>query len=334
MSDSRCAKDTKRKRSSELSFSEHLSSRRRITSSSSLPDISNLSAEMATNFENSQSKIPSSSPLTPTSTVLSSSPDPNKSTGSSTAIVDSNGEIQTSAINELIVNAVHSQAFMGAFAPLIASAITPHIQLIVQSCLQPILSSIKEQQKDIEEQNEEIKTLKESNDELKRRVDDLEYGLDNLEQYGRRPSLRFHNVPLPEPGEDGTREPLDTESAVIQICAGMGVTITPDDIDRSHPIGSPKQNKIQIICRFRNWKIKNRVYSEKKQLKNNVNKIFVTEDLTKYRQALVSKIIQAKKSEIVHSFWTYDGRIFINFEKKGHRYEVRSFEDLENLLNG
>ncbi|XP_061165043.1 uncharacterized protein LOC133174018 [Saccostrea echinata] len=331
MSNPNSAKDTKRKRSSELSFTEHSSSRRRITSSSSLPDISNLSAEMATNSDLSQPQNPSSSPLTPSSKVLSSaSPDPENS-GSSVSIVDSNGEIQTSTINELIVKAINSQAFIGAFAPLIASAITPHIQLIVQSCLQPILSSIKEQQKDIEDQNEEIKFLKQSNTDLKQRIEDLEYGLDNLEQYGRRPSLRFHNVPLPDPDEDVA---TDTDSTVIKICEGMGVTITPDDIDRSHPIGRPKQNKIQIICRFKNWKVKNKVYSAKKQLKNNANKIFVTEDLTKYRQSIVSKIIQAKNAKIIHSFWTYDGRIFLKFEQYGDRFEVTSLEELGNLING
>ena len=75
----------------------------------------------------------------------------------------------------------------------------------------------------------------------------------------------------------------------------MGVNINDDDINRSHPIGRPRNNKRQIICRFRNWKIKNKVYSAKKQLKTNSRNIFVTEDLTKYRQNIVSKIIEAKK---------------------------------------
>lgn len=86
------------------------------------------------------------------------------------------------------MKSINSQAFIGAFTPLTAAAIAPQIQLIVQSCIQPLIISVKEQQKDFEEQNEEIETLKKSNAELQQRVDDLEYGLDNIEQrkYGIR----------------------------------------------------------------------------------------------------------------------------------------------------
>ena len=116
----------------------------------------------------------------------------------------------------------------------------------------------------------------------------------------------------------------------------MGVNINTDDINRSHPIsrpiGSPRNNKRQIICRFRNWKIKNKIYSAKNQLKSNSSNIFVTEDLTKYRQNIVSKIIEAKKAKIFHSFWTYDGRIFIKLGPLDHRHEVTSLDDLYSIL--
>ena len=127
--------------------------------------------------------------------------------------------------------------------------------------------------------------------ELKQRVDDLEFGLDDLEQYGRRTSLRFHNVPVDQI-QNG-----DTDSTVFKICSDMEITITSDDINRSHPIGrKTRNNRVQIICRFRKWKIKNKIYRAKKQLKNNRDKIFVTKDLTKYRQKIVAEIIQAKNS--------------------------------------
>jgi hypothetical protein len=40
------------------------------------------------------------------------------------------------------------------------------------------------------------------------------------------------------------------------------------------------------------------------QLKSNANKIYITEDLTKYRQQLVSKIQIARKERRIDSFWT------------------------------
>ena len=151
--------------------------------------------------------------------------------------------------------------------------------------------------------------------------------IDNLKSIKWRlpTSLRFHNVP----SENCTD---DTDSVVVKICQEMGVNINTDDINRSHPIGRPRNNKRQIICRFRNWKIKNQVYSAKKQLKTNSSNIFVTEDLTKYRQNIVSKIIEAKKAKMVHSFWTYDGRIFIKLGPLDQRHEVTSLDDLYSIL--
>ena len=120
--------------------------------------------------------------------------------------------------------------------------------------------------------------LKESNSKLIERVSDLEFGLEDLEQYGRT-SLRFHNVPRENCADE-------TDSVVAKFCQEMGVNINTDDINRSHPIsrpiGRPRNNKRQIICRFRNWKIKNKIYSAKNQLKSNSSNIFVTKDSTKY----------------------------------------------------
>ena len=183
---------------------------------------------------------------------------------------------------------------------MIASAITPHIQLIVHSCVQPLMETIKDQKN-------AIKELKESNSKLIERVSDLEFGLEDLEQYGRRTSLRFHNVP----SENCTD---DTDSVVVKICQEMGVNINTDDINRSHPIGRPRNNKRQIICRFRNWKIKNKIYSAKNQLKSNSSNIFVTDDLTKYRQNIVSKIIEAKRSILFIAFGHMTGVFSLNWD--------------------
>ena len=63
--------------------------------------------------------------------------------------------------------------------------------------------------------------------------------------------------------------------------------------------------------RFRNWKIKNSIYSQKKGLKEDPDHVFITEDLTSHRQAIVNEIVKAKRAGKVSSFWTNDGRIFI-----------------------
>jgi hypothetical protein len=47
----------------------------------------------------------------------------------------------------------------------------------------------------------------------------------------------------------------------------------------------------------------------KKNLKNNPEKIFITEDVTKTRQFIVKELNTQKRDNKIHSFWTFDGRI-------------------------
>jgi hypothetical protein len=131
-------------------------------------------------------------------------------------------------------------------------------------------------------QDEKINILKKSNEELSdsnrmmnSRIDSLEKDLESLQQYGRRNSLRFHNVLMNPDNIQGT------DGLVLKVCKDhLGVELKIDDIDRSHIIGNITNGKGQIICRLRNWKIKNKIYSNKSSLKNNPDKIVITEDIT------------------------------------------------------
>ena len=53
------------------------------------------------------------------------------------------------------------------------------------------------------------------------------------------------------------------------------------------------------------------VFSNKKKLKGNKNKIFIAENLTKYRYDLLRQLNGMKKINKVHSFWTHDGSILV-----------------------
>ena len=168
------------------------------------------------------------------------------------------------------------------------------------------------------------------NAKLKLEVSTLNSNIEELEQYGRRTSLRFHNVPIT------VNELQKTDDLVVNI-ANTILKISPplctDDINRSHIIGAIKDGKGQLICRFRNWKIKNAVYSCKKNLKDNPSKIFITEDLTKFRQSLVKELNDLKKKHKISSFWTYDGRIFVKRTQTSDKVIVSTIQDLEEFKN-
>jgi hypothetical protein len=53
------------------------------------------------------------------------------------------------------------------------------------------------------------------------------------------------------------------------------------------------------------------VYSNKKDLKNHPDKIFITENLTKYRTELVKQLAELKYNGLLYTYWTSDGRIFL-----------------------
>lgn len=73
--------------------------------------------------------------------------------------------------------------------------------------------------------------------------------------------------------------------------------LTTNDINRFHIIRQITEGKGQIICRFRNWKVKNLVYQNKKSLKTNSAKTFITEDLTRFRQGIIKTLYAKKRAD-------------------------------------
>jgi len=93
----------------------------------------------------------------------------------------------------------------------------------------------------------------------------------DFEKYGRRKSLRFHNVPIIQD------QFHNTDAKIVNLCTNqLGVSIfnlQNDVIDNSHTLGKiNRDGQAQIICRFRIWKVKNQVYRAKIKLKGNLNR--------------------------------------------------------------
>ena len=262
-------------------------------------------------------------------------------------------QISMHDLTRMVMQTMSHPEFQDTFAPIVASVLSPMVNKSIQEALKPLQTQVNQQQfliesqqSDLDARKMEIGILKAANKSLETKVDklqrtvyeldaldlgsrvqELDDGLDELEQYGRRNSLRFHNVLVPE-GE------TDTDEVIVKLCKEkLEVEITKDDICRSHPVGKPnRQGKSQLICRFRNWKVKNSIFSVKRQLKDNPDKIFITEDLTRYRQSIVAALADAKTAGLIESYWTTDGRIFAKFYSDYRKYLIRSHDDLDNLI--
>ena len=255
----------------------------------------------------------------------------------------------TSAIDHLLNSPAFSTALATSLVPLLTpllsaslmSSINDTVRTAVQDAVKPLQEQVTDLTDRVNRADHKISSLTQENDDLKERVRELEVnvvdldnrcinldcGLEQLEQYGRRNSLRFHNVPLES-------ESADTDDAIANLCTEkLGVTITADDICRSHRIGRANRfGSYQVICRFRNWKLKNKVFTNKRKLKDNEDHTFITEDLTKYRQEIVSEMLKAKRAGKIHAFWSTDGRLFMKVTESGFKHRVDSIDELNNLV--
>lgn len=184
--------------------------------------------------------------------------------------------------------------------------ITSAVAEAVTNAVKPLIDMIHRQGETITCLQQDNTTLRQDNANLRRDVIHLSEQIEELEQYGRRTSLRFHNVPM----RDIDKQRTDNIIVDIVKSKMKMINFSVDDINRSHIIGNINQGKGQIICRLRNWKIKNSIYQLKTNLKSNADRIFVTEDLTKHRQSIVKELNIARKAKKISSFWTFDGRIF------------------------
>lgn len=111
---------------------------------------------------------------------------------------------------------------------------------------------------------------------------------------------------------------LNTDIIDVNICQKLGVELTGNDISRSNPIKNQTvEEPSKSILNLKTGKSKHKIYSEKRKLKN--SSVFVTEDLTQFRQGLVQKISKAIRDGFVNSFWTNDGRIFAKSSRKDQK---------------
>ena len=77
------------------------------------------------------------------------------------------------------------------------------------------------------------------------------------------------------------------------------------DLDRSHRLHNTNS---PIIVKFVHHNLKNIIFNSKKKLKG--KNIFITESLTSKRMSCMKKLGILRKSKLVHSFWSSDGKIY------------------------
>jgi hypothetical protein len=73
------------------------------------------------------------------------------------------------------------------------------------------------------------------------------------------------------------------------------------------------------------------VFSNKRKLKGNKDKMFTAENLTKYRYDLLRQLNGMKKINRVHSFWTRDGSILEKEREKSKVKVIKNQSDVDKM---
>lgn len=219
-----------------------------------------------------------------------------------------------------------------AFQPLIRSAINEAVSNAVSTVEKNVVGPLKKRNKELTQKLEKVESELKSKETLinkqESEIKDLhgqllvqDQKLDELEQYGRRSSIRLFNLP--------SEPTTNCEEAVVRLCnETLKVNISPEDIERCHPLGAK-----QVICKFRSYKTKAEVYSAKKYLKGNPRKIFLTEDLTRRNHKIVEELLKLRKSGRIHSFWTIDGKIYFKAMERARPQRVTTESEIETKLS-
>lgn len=269
-------------------------------------------------------------------------------------------------ISDKIIEAFTSKDVLDQIIPVISNkigesiskaineAIETHTKTYIDEHIIPMKQTIDEQNKKIDEQKKIItkqanmiveiskdntrrdNALKEQDieiDHLHNKMNNLEIRLENQEQYSRRTSLRFHNISVPVDERGNILHPVDTDSLIVDICNNkLNVNITKEDIGRSHVIGSVRNGKSQVIVRFLSYRNREKVYNAKKILKGDPDKLFITENLTKFRTDMVKALADLKFNGHINSYWTSDGRIYAKQNQEGRKVMIRCHDDISNML--
>ena len=186
------------------------------------------------------------------------------------------------------------------------------------------------------ELSKSVESLQSDNQKLKDSISKLEAKLttkmDDLEQYSRRSCVRIAGIP------ESTNE--NTDETVLELTERLNIDISPRDIDRSHRVGpqpteatsiadgaQPTRPR-EIIVKLKSYQARLRLLQARKTLRDNKEKVYINEDLTKTRKSLAFECRKLRRERKILRTWVYDGNIFMT-ERGGTKLKVTQDSELD-----
>ena len=112
--------------------------------------------------------------------------------------------------------------------------------------------------------------------------------------------------------------------------------VTPDQIDRVHRVGPSRSDQPpSILVKFSTYRYRNKVFRAKKALKesnqSSDDKVFINEDLTKFRSNLLYLARNMKRDKLIQDCWSWDGTVLVK-NKSARIIPIHSAADLERAV--
>ncbi|KAK4321308.1 hypothetical protein Pmani_007884 [Petrolisthes manimaculis] len=144
---------------------------------------------------------------------------------------------------------------------------------------------------------------------------------------------RFDNDRLEQSEIFGIEEEPDEDEDIIQakvieVAADIGVKIEANDISIAYRLGREGGQGRPVLVRFCHRKNRNAVLNKKKELKKKQKKIYINEDLTPLRAAML-KIV--KEQATVRNVTTRDGKIIAWLIDRERPVDINTPDDLHKV---
>ena len=173
----------------------------------------------------------------------------------------------------------------------------------------------------------------------KTKVSDMEDRLEAMETYSRRNCLLINGVPeLPEES---------TDDLVLQLARAAGVTLTLDDLDRSHRLGRRSGSVDRpraIIVKLLSYNKRRQFYEARRELsahrvgehpvitRHVLEEVYIAEFLTSKSQRLLYICRQLKKSGRLWAAYTTNGVVKVKTTENQPARVIRDDRALSSLL--
>ena len=167
--------------------------------------------------------------------------------------------------------------------------------------------------------------------------------IDDIQAYSYQYNLKIFGVPQAEINEKET----DTVELCVKVFAGIGVKVSPWDIDVAHRVPARTQDGrrrgiLPIICKFTRRMVRDEVLSKRRNCNHllpatfglnpeNEVRISIFSHLTPRLQELFYLAKSVKEQDNYKYCWAKDTAIYLRKSDDSRAIKLTSFQDIESL---